>query len=132
MNISIQNLPSNVEDLHKIIVIYLNQEFMSNISIKPLLQVLKFTPENGSIYTWIKNYSNHSNYQIKLDLSKQIIDYGSDIIIGDKSTSNFDSDENFVVLECVNRLLEQGYKPQNITLEKRWPTGHGTREASLL
>jgi type I restriction enzyme M protein len=28
-------------------------------------------------------------------------------------------------LECVNRLLEKGYKPENITLEKVYPAGHG-------
>lgn len=30
------------------------------------------------------------------------------------------------MLECVNRLLEKGYKPQNIILEKTWAAGHGT------
>ena len=29
-----------------------------------------------------------------------------------------------VVLECVNRLLEKGYKPENIELEKSWGMGH--------
>src|SRR5690606_6694322 len=32
----------------------------------------------------------------------------------------------WVVLECVDRLLEKGYPPQNIVLEKTWRTGHGT------
>ena len=40
--------------------------------------------------------------------------------------ANFSQAENFVVLECVNRLLEKGYKPENITLEKTWAAGHGT------
>ncbi len=31
----------------------------------------------------------------------------------------------WVVLECVNRLLEKGYKPENITLEKTYPSEHG-------
>ena len=31
-----------------------------------------------------------------------------------------------MVLECVDRLLEKGYKPQNIILEKTWAAGHGT------
>ena len=30
------------------------------------------------------------------------------------------------MLECVDRLLEKGYLPQNIILEKTWATGHGT------
>jgi type I restriction enzyme M protein len=43
-----------------------------------------------------------------------------------KTTQNFSQPENFVVLECVDRLLEKGYKPENIILEKTWATGHGT------
>ena len=35
-----------------------------------------------------------------------------------KTTQNFSQAENWVVLECVDRLLEKGYKPQNIILEK--------------
>ena len=31
-----------------------------------------------------------------------------------------------MVLECVDRLLIKGYKPENIILEKTWPSGHGT------
>jgi type I restriction enzyme M protein len=30
-----------------------------------------------------------------------------------------------VVLECVDRLLEKGYHPEDITLEKVYPSGHG-------
>ena len=41
-----------------------------------------------------------------------------------ETTSNFNQEENFVVLECVNRLLEKGYKAKNIVLEKDWGLGH--------
>jgi type I restriction enzyme M protein len=37
----------------------------------------------------------------------------------------FKANENFVVFECVSRLLEKGYKPQHIELEPRWQVGHG-------
>ena len=40
-----------------------------------------------------------------------------------KATQNFAQAENWVVIECVDRLLEKGYQPQNITLEKTWKTG---------
>ncbi len=33
--------------------------------------------------------------------------------------------ENFVVLEVVNRLLEKGYLPNDIHLERRYPSGRG-------
>lgn len=29
------------------------------------------------------------------------------------------------MLECVNRLLEKGYEPEHLTLERRWQVGHG-------
>lgn len=44
--------------------------------------------------------------------------------VNDKTTSNFEHDENFVVLECVCRLLEKGYRPDHIELEPRWTLGH--------
>jgi type I restriction enzyme M protein len=98
----------------------------SNVEIKPLLKALGFTPEEGSLSTWAKAYTNHNNYKIKLHIDEEKIDYGNKIILGDKTTCNFKASENFVVLECVNRLLEKGYNPKNITLEKTWATGHGT------
>ena len=32
--------------------------------------------------------------------------------------------ENLVVFECVNRLLDKGYRPEHIELEKFWKLGH--------
>jgi type I restriction enzyme M protein len=40
-----------------------------------------------------------------------------------KTTQNFSQPESFVVLECVNRLLEKGYKPADIILENTWKLG---------
>ncbi len=94
--------------------------------LKSLCKAMGFSPENDSISTWIKTYSNHNNYTLKVNLNDQNIDYGNLITLGDKTTCNFRADENFVILECVNRLLEKGYSPKNIILEQRWSTGHGT------
>lgn len=41
------------------------------------------------------------------------------------TTSNFSQPENFVVFECVYRLLKQGYRPKDIELEPKWKVGHG-------
>src|ERR1700744_3069132 len=92
--------------------------------IKLLLEILGFNLEEGKADAWIKSYPNHNNYKIRVHTDKQEIDYGNKITLGDKTTSNFKSNENFVVLECVNRLLEKGYKPESITLEKDYPLGH--------
>ncbi|MBX7490050.1 restriction endonuclease subunit S [Helicobacter turcicus] len=45
------------------------------------------------------------------------------IIIHDLTTCNFSHPENFVVFECVHRLLAKGYKPQHIELEPKWQLG---------
>ena len=47
--------------------------------------------------------------------------------MNDKTTSNFEHPENFVVLECVCRLLEKGYRPEHIELEPRWTLGHDAK-----
>ncbi|HEE9595859.1 TPA: restriction endonuclease subunit S, partial [Campylobacter jejuni subsp. jejuni] len=39
------------------------------------------------------------------------------------TTSNFSHPENFVVFECVHRLLEKGYKAQHLELEPKWNLG---------
>lgn len=93
---------------------------------RSLLKALGFTIDDGSIETWGKAYPNHGNYYIKVDIDCEFIDYGTKIRVLDKTTSNFKAKENLVVLECVNRLLEKGYKPEHIILEQKWPTGHGT------
>ncbi|EAL8767767.1 restriction endonuclease, partial [Campylobacter coli] len=38
-------------------------------------------------------------------------------------TSNFSHPENFVVFECVHRLLEKGYKAEHLELEPKWNLG---------
>lgn len=46
------------------------------------------------------------------------------LVVNDKTTSNFSHNENFVVFECVCRLLNKGYRPEHIELEPRWTLGH--------
>ena len=61
-----------------------------------------------------------------MDFEKEVFLFGNKIKAERKTTQNFSQAENWVVLECVDRLLEKGYPPQNITLEKTYPSGHGT------
>lgn len=97
---------------------------MQENSIKEILQVLKYVPKNGVNNVYIKKYPLHNNYSIEVDFNTQKINYGDKISIGNGTTSNFSKAENFIVLECVDRLLEKGYEPQNIELEKVYPSGH--------
>lgn len=93
------------------------------MDIKKHITALGFVPKNGTNGVYHKKYVD---YAIEIDFEKQSINYGSDIIAESKTTQNFSQPENFVVLECVDRLLRKRYKPQNIILEKTWPSGHGT------
>lgn len=98
---------------------------MEESKIKELLKFLNYTPKNNANNIYIKNYPVHNNYEIEVDFDNKKINYGNEIVIGNATTSNFSKPENFVVLECVNRLLEKGYKPKNLELEKIYPSGHG-------
>lgn len=93
------------------------------MDIKKHITVLGFVPKNGTKGIYHKIYVD---YAIEIDFEKQSINYGSGITAESKTTQNFSQPENFVVLECVDRLLTKGYKPQSIVLEKTWPSGHGT------
>ncbi|WP_213190274.1 restriction endonuclease subunit S [Cloacibacterium caeni] len=94
------------------------------MDVKKLIQSLGFQPKENTDGIFIKKYQN--NYCLEIDFKNQIFDFGGKIKIGEKFTQNITKPEDWVVLECVNRLLEKGYKPENISLEKVYPAGHGT------
>jgi len=64
---------------------------------------------------------------IEVNFTKKEIIYpeSSGLIVNERQTCNFEANENFVVLECVHRLLEKGYKPEHIELEPKWKVGRG-------
>ena len=90
------------------------------------LKGLGFVPVDGTSGIFHKVYYHLDDYAIVIDFDKQQINYGNRILADSRTTQNFSQPENFVVLECVDRLLLKGYKPENIVLEKTWPSGHGT------
>ena len=65
--------------------------------------------------------------ELKVDLDKGVITYpeAQGLTVNERQTCSFSANENFVVLECVHRLLEKGYKPEHIELEPKWKLGHG-------
>lgn len=87
------------------------------------IKALGFTPKENTTGIFQKKYNG---YTIEIDLENESFNYGNKIKDESKTTQNFSQSENWVVLECVDRLLEKGYSPQNIVLEKTWRTGHGT------
>ena len=97
-------------------------------TVQQWLQVIGFNLQDGLVNLWIKKYKNHSDYCIQVNLENTNlteckIDYGKKITVGRGTILNFSKPENLVVLECVNRLLDKGYKPESIYLEKNWRVG---------
>lgn len=95
-------------------------------NIQNFLITLGFSLQNNAESTYTKLYNG---YEIFLslneeDIKKSVIDYGNKIKVWNKTTSNLSQNENLVVLECVNRLLDKGYNPESIELEKDWKLGH--------
>lgn len=101
--------------------------------IVELISIMGYQPLNNNPEYYIKRYM--CGYEIGVDFSKEQICYvdtksSEPIRLGDTTTSNFKNSENFVVLECVNRLLEKGYAPNSIVLEHKW--GLGRKEKGKL
>ena len=90
-------------------------------SLKDLLTILWFS-EDGDI--WNKKVNN-SEFWVNFKENKLL--YPKWVKINDETTSNFDKDENFVVFECVHRLIEKWYRPEHIELEKRWTLWHDAK-----
>ena len=91
-------------------------------NFKDLLVSLNFT-NHGEVYE--KKFPQY-NTSMSVDFSKKTL-YYPEIMNGRERNNNFDASENFVVFECVNRLLEKGYRPENIELEKEWHLGHNAK-----
>ncbi|WP_257911241.1 restriction endonuclease subunit S [Campylobacter lari] len=86
-------------------------------NLKKVLESLGFKNENENYIKTINNYT------LIVDYKNQSINYPKEIKIHDKTTSNFSHLENFVVFECVHRLLEKGYKAEHLELEPKWNLG---------
>jgi type I restriction enzyme M protein len=102
---------------------------LTNREIKELENLfiaLGFNRKEESIGIFSKKYPMADDYCLEIDTENQKINYVKPIGYENGKIRNFDPPENFVVLECVNRLLEKGYKPKKIILEKTYPAGHGT------
>ena len=93
---------------------------ITKTNFQQVLKKLRFI-QSDSIFS--KHFEQH-NCDIQVDFSKEIIIYPPEIDTGANTTTNFSQNENFVVLECVCRLLEKGYKPCDMELEPLWKLGH--------
>ena len=93
---------------------------LTKTNFKDVLKTLDFKEEGNTFQ------KSDSEVDLSVDFSKQSIIYPEDrgLIVNRRDTCNFSHPENFVVFECVHRLLEKGYKPKHLELEPTWRIGH--------
>ncbi|CAC9973799.1 type I restriction enzyme HsdR N-terminal domain-containing protein [Flavobacterium panici] len=89
--------------------------------MKNLAEVIGFQPKENATDIFIKKYQD--GYIIEIDFDRQTFYFGGKIKVHGKDSQNITKPEDWVVLECVNRLLEKGYKPENLVLEPKWKLG---------
>ncbi|GMB96354.1 restriction endonuclease subunit S [Helicobacter sp. NHP22-001] len=110
-------------------------------NLKDILKTLGFKTPEGEVFEC--NYPN--NAQICVDFKHKKITYApqdesfkegdypsnddpsTGFIIHRNTTTNFNSNENFVCLVAVHKLLEKGYAPEHIILEPTFKVGHGQK-----
>ena len=92
-------------------------------NLKDLLTAIGYSESSSGLFS---RRFNEFDCEISVDFNNGCIKYPEDkgFKVNDRTTSNFDHPENFVVLECVSRLLLKGYRPEHLELEKKWSLGH--------
>jgi type I restriction enzyme M protein len=86
-----------------------------------LLEYLGFTKSKSMFRKTI------SAATLIVDFVNQEIQYpeATGFMVNERQSCNFSKPENFVVFECVHRLLDKGYKPEHLELEPKWKLGRG-------
>ena len=92
---------------------------ITRTTLPSLLEELGFVKHGNS---YVKEFADFQ-CQMEVDMSAQKLIYPCSIL-GRERNTGFDQNENFVVFECVHRLLVKGYRPETIELEKVWTLGH--------
>lgn len=91
------------------------------MELKEKLLNIGFKYEDGAVDIF---YDIINGYKLSVDLNTKKIYYGNKIVINKEDALNINIPENLVRLECIARLIRQGYKPEDIELEKMYKLGH--------
>ncbi|MBN1637556.1 MAG: N-6 DNA methylase, partial [Ignavibacteriales bacterium] len=92
-------------------------------NFKAMLRYLKFE-EKGRLFR--KDFEANGVFlEVDFVIEQLVYPEIAGLIVNERQTCNFSQAENAVVFECVNRLLEKGYKPEHLELEPKWKVGHG-------
>jgi len=97
-------------------------DVITKSNFRDALRLLGFT-ENGNVFE--KSFPIF-DCSLSVDFLTEKLIYPIEIR-GRERNDDFKKSENFVVFECVNRLLEKGYRPEHIELEKEWHLGHDAK-----
>lgn len=76
-------------------------------NFKRVLETLQFEEIKNNYYT-----HHQSGLAVDFDEQKLIYPEIKGFTVNERQTCNFSAPENFVVFECVHRLLQKGYPPQ--------------------
>lgn len=79
-----------------------------------LYWALRFVENELDVH--VKEYGG---YKISIDAEKQCVNYGDKIKVLSNDLNFLKRHKDFVILECVDRLLLKGYKPADIVLDGR-------------
>lgn len=96
---------------------------MTEIQFRSMLEDLGFNHYVADD-TYSKYYGDTVS-GLTADFKKKELRWPKGLTVSTATTSNFSQSENFVVFECVHRLLEMGYQTKDIELEPKWKVGHG-------
>ena len=90
-----------------------------------LLEILDYEKVTSDRFCKYFNKGTVNECKIEVDFEKNKFTYPKELTIHRNTTTNFSSNENFVIFEVVNRLLEIGYLPKQIELEFSISIGRG-------
>ncbi len=89
-------------------------------NFKSALELMNFEKISADFYQKIFG----ENISMSVDFKNKKLSYPENLKVNRDGIKNFSQNENFVVFECVHRLLDKGYKPETIEIEKPYPLGH--------
>lgn len=88
-------------------------------NLKDVLKLIGYEEHKNQERYLTKKYQEF-DCSISVDFENEKINYPEDkgLMVYKRTTCNFSDPENFVVLECVTRLMDKGYRPEHIEIEK--------------
>lgn len=104
------------------------KSMITNENIETVLPMMGFQKIGDAFY---ERRFEEPDCAVRVDLKAKRIQYPAELSIERETILNFSKPENFVVLNCVCRLLEKGYTPECIVLEQGGVGGHGLSTAYL-